>query len=160
MNSQILARMTEILETDPGFFVPIKKLWLLLQPAGLEIDLEEFQRWLQEDKRFEVTPGEDHRKGLADDPKITKEMEELGFYSGPRVKLASREMSVEDIFAGMTRSLKRMNQALQSAWEARPPEDQETEDQLLEILAAGQRLEQEIQKLVDQQDQLGSPGES
>ncbi|MBN1811025.1 MAG: hypothetical protein JXA14_04235 [Anaerolineae bacterium] len=160
MDSQILARMTALLETDSDFFVPIKKLWLILQTEGLELDLEEFQRLLQKDERFEVALGEDHKKGFEADPKFTKEMEDLGFYSGPRVKLASREMTAEDIFAGMTRSLNRMNQALQSAWEARPVEDQETEDQLLEILAAGQRLEREIQRLVDQQDQLESASES
>ena len=86
-------------------------------------------------------------------------MENLGFYSGPRIKLASREMTVEAIFEGMLRSLTRMNQALQSAWETRPSEDQETEDQLLEILAAGQRLECEIETLVNQQNLSENPSD-
>jgi hypothetical protein len=154
MDSKILTRMTDLLQTDPDFFVPVKKLWLMLQAEGLELDLEEFQQLLQEDERFEMTPGEDHREGFETDPKLIKEMENLGIYTGSKIKLASREMTAEDIFTGMTRSLNRMNQALQNAWEARPPEDQETEDQLLEILAAGQRLEQEIQRLVNQQDSL------
>jgi hypothetical protein len=59
----------------------------------------------------------------------------------------NQKTTTDDIFEGMLRSLARMNQALQNAWEARPPEDQETEDQLLEILDAGQRLEHEIQNL-------------
>jgi hypothetical protein len=151
MDSQIQARMIEILENDPDFYIPIKKLWAILQPEGLDLSQEEFQRLIQEDERFEVAPGADPEEG--GEPELTEEMESLGFYSGPRVKLASREMTAQDIFEGMTRSLAHMNQALQSAWEARPIEDQETENQLLEILAAGQRLEHEIQNLVDQQDQ-------
>jgi hypothetical protein len=51
----------------------------------------------------------------------------------------------------MARSLTRMNEALQGAWEARPKGDQETEDQLLDILAAGQKLDREIQGLIEQQ---------
>jgi len=153
MDSQIQARMNEILETDPDFYVPIKRLWLTLQAEGLKLDQEEFQQLLQEDERFEVISGVDEREGLEADPQLAEEMESLGFYSGPRVKLVAREMTAKDVFEGMIRSLTRMNQALQSAWEARPPENQETEDQLLEILAAGQRLEREIQSLVDQQDE-------
>jgi hypothetical protein len=119
---------------------------MILQPEGLDLGQEDFQRLVQKDARFEVAPGVDPEE--RGESELTEEMESLGFYSGPRVKLASREMTAQDIFAGMTRSLERMNQALQSAWEARPVEDQETEDQLLEILAAGQQLEHEIRNLV------------
>ena len=154
INKHINAQLIKILETDPDVFVPIKKLWKTLQADELELSLEEFQQMLQEDEHFEIAHGVDHSARLEADSELAKameqEMEGLGFYSGPRVKLASREMTAEDIFVGMTRSLKRMNQTLQSAWETRPPEDQETEDQLLEILAAGQRLEREIQILIDQ----------
>jgi hypothetical protein len=41
-----------------------------------------------------------------------------------------------------------LNNALENAWQARPEDDQETEDQLLEILAAGQKLERELQELL------------
>lgn len=150
MDSQFLDRMIEILETDPDFYVPIRKLWLILQSEGLELNQEDFQQKIQKDKRFEIEPGVEPNAGLDTDPTVATEMESLGFYSGPRVKLAARAMTAKDIFAGMTRSLNQMNQALQSAWETRPSEDQETEDQLLAILASGQRLEREIQSLVDQ----------
>ena len=159
MDSQAQARMIELLETDPDFYVPIKRLWMTLREEGFAIDQDEFQRMLQEDKRFEIAPGVDHGAGSVADPQLTEEMENLGFYSGPRVKLASREMTVEAIFEGMLRSLTRMNQALQSAWETRPSEDQETEDQLLEILAAGQRLECEIETLVNQQNLSENPSD-
>lgn len=154
-----IIRVIEILETAPDFYVPIKKLWLMLQGEGLalNVELEGFQRMLASDERFEFTPEVDHTEGFDDDPDFAEEMEmemeALGFYSGPRVKLVSREMMAEDVFAAMSRSLTRMNEALQGAWETRPEGDQETEDQLLEILAAGQKLDREIQELIDQQKQ-------
>ena len=81
---------------------------------------------------------------------MEQEMEAMGFYSGPRVKLASREMTAEDVFAAMSRSLAQMNKALQGAWETRPEGDQDIEDQLLDILAAGQKLERKIHELIEE----------
>ena len=160
MENRAISRITEILTTDPDFFVPVKKLWLILQEDGLRLEIDELQQMLQEDERFEFAPGVNHTTGFEDNPemaeKMNLEMEAMGFYSGLRVKLASREMTAKDIFEGMARSLERMNQALQSAWDARPKDDQATEDQLLEILAAGQRLHREVNTLIKQQDPLDS----
>jgi hypothetical protein len=157
-NVMIKNRVIEVLETDPDFFVPVKKLWLMLQGEGLALDLgmDDFHQLLLDDERFEFTPGVDHTKGFEDDPdlaqEMSREMESLGFYSGPRVKLVAREMTAEDVFGAMARSLTRMNEALQGAWETRPEDDQTTEDQLLDILAAGQKLEREIKVLIEPED--------
>ena len=159
MDEPIITKVIGILETDPDFYVPVKKLWLMLQGRGLALDveMEDFHRMLTDDARFEFTPGAAHTEGIEDDPELAKDMEQemeaLGFYSGPRVKLVSREMTATDVFAAMSRSLTRMNEALQGAWETRPEGDQEIEDQLIDILAAGQKLEREIQDLIDRQDQ-------
>lgn len=156
MEETILTRAIEILEAEPEFFVPVKRLWLMLQGEGfaLDVELEDFHHGIADDGRFEFMTGVDYREEVDDDPEFAaqmeREMEALGFYSGPRVKLISREMTAEDIFAAMARSLTRMNEALQGAWETRPEADQETEDQLLDILAAGQKLEREIRELVAQ----------
>jgi hypothetical protein len=163
MDNHVIARVIEILETDPDFFVPVKKLWLMLQGErlALDIELDDFHLTLVADERFEFTPGADYSDEFEEDPEyaedMEREMEALGFYSGPRVKLASREMAAEDVFAAMARSLTRMNEALQGAWETRPEGDQEIEDQLLDILAAGQKLEREIQGLIDQQTEHPVP---
>ena len=157
MDDQSINQVIEILETAPDFFVPVKKLWLMLQSRELaqDIELEDFHRMLTQDDRFEFTPGVDHKEEFEDDPEMAEEMEReleaLGFYSGPRVKLTSREMTPEDVFGAMARSLTRMNEALEGAWETRPEGDQQVEDQLLDILAAGQKLEREIQELIDRQ---------
>ena len=160
MDNRAFTRAIEILETDDEFFVPLKKLWLILQNEGLvDDDLKGFQNTLQADERFEFTSGVNHRERLdgvggqeyADE--MEQEMETLGFYGGPRVKLVSRDLSPEDVFSAMARNLIRMNKALQSAWEMRPGDDTELEDQLLDILAAGQKLEREISTLIEQQKQ-------
>jgi len=158
MDDRTIARAIEILETDPDFYVPVKKLWLMCQGEGLGLDLEldDLHQVFVDDERFEFTPGVDHTESFEDDPEFAaemeREMEALGFYSGPRVKLVSREMTAEDVFAAMTRNLTRMNEALQGAWETRPEGDQETEDQLLDILATGQKLVREIQELIEQHE--------
>jgi len=155
MDSHTITRISEILELEPDFFIPVKKLWLQIQEEGLaqDVGIEDFHRVLAEDERFEFAPGVDHSEGIDDDPEyaqqMEQEMEALGFYTGPRVKLASREMTAEDVFAAMARSLARMNAALQGAWDTRPEGDQATEDQLLDILAAGQKLEREIDGLME-----------
>lgn len=146
MDNHTLTRIIEILETDPDFFVPIKKLWLMLQEKGMaqDIEPETLHRMLLADERFEFTPGIEHKEGFAE---IKQDMAEQGFYSGPRVKLVSREVTANDIFAAMTQSLAQMNQALQTAWDTRPTGNQDMEDQLLDILATGQKLEREIHNL-------------
>ncbi len=158
MDERTVNRIISILETDPDFFVPVKKLWLMLQGEclALNVDLETLHDWLQADGRFEFDPGVDQKEGFEDDPafaaELEREMEALGFYSGPRVKLIAREMTAADIFAAMSRSLTQMNTALQSAWETRPVDDQETEAQMLEILALGQKLDREIRELIEEQE--------
>jgi hypothetical protein len=158
VNSSAMQRIIEITRTDPDFYVPVKKLWLMLQGEGLAIDMEmeDLYRVLSNDKRFEFAEGMNHTLGFEDDPElrieIDREMESQGFYGGPRIKLVSREMTEEDVFAAMTHSVAHMNEALQGAWDTRPEADPELDDQLLDILAAGQRLEREIQKLIEEKD--------
>ena len=95
MDNRIITRVIEILETEPDFFVPVKKLWLMLQGEGLALDveLEDFHHTLTGDERFESTSGVDYKEGFEGDleyaEEMEREMEALGFYSGPRVKLAS-----------------------------------------------------------------------
>ena len=157
MQAQSLARVIEILETDPDFFVPVKRLWLTLQEEGLETDipLHQFRKELSTDTRFEMTEPIDLQKELGNDPEladvISEEMESLGLYSGQQVKLVSREMSAVDVFNALGRSLKQMNQALKSAWDSRPEGDQSLEAQMMQILDAGEQLEHEIQELIETQ---------
>lgn len=151
MDERAMARVVEILETDPDFYVPVKKLWMMLQGEGLalDLDLEGFHAALVADGRFEFIEGVNHSEGLEDDPDFEMEMEALGFFSGPRVKLASREITTEDVIAGLTRSLRQLNEALQSAWEARPADDPEAEQMLREAMDLAEQLEQEALHMLE-----------
>ncbi len=153
MDDKAIARLIEILETDPDFFVPVKRLWLTLQQEGLDagLSLEEFQRELEEDDRFEFGPdmGTD---GVPEDSKTVRELEAQGIYGGQRVKLRSRVVTADDIFAAMARSLARVNAALQGAWENRPRWDHEVEEHLLDILTTSQDLMSELEELLEQRE--------
>jgi hypothetical protein len=59
-------------------------------------------------------------------------------------------MTAEDIMAGLLRSLQRMNEALRGAWETRPEGDWETEGELLDALAIGQEMEEEIRQIIEE----------
>ena len=152
MDDRTIARIIEILETDPDFFVPVKRLWLTLQDElTSDITPERLYDLFQTDERFQFIEDADHPEEFKDGPELGQEMESLDFTRGPRVKLASREMTAEDVFAAMAHSLETMNEALQGAWDTRPEGDQEIKDQLLDILASGQKLEREIHELIEQQ---------
>jgi len=161
MDERTMERVVEILETDPDFYVPVKKLWLTLQGEGLalDLDLEAFQAQLERDDQFEFIKGIDHAEGFEDDPEFEAEMEAMGFFSGPRVKLASREMTAEDVFAGLTRSLHQLNKALRDAWETRPEGDPEAEEMLLEALSLAEQLEREVQEMIESDEEGRSPQE-
>lgn len=146
-------RVIEILETDPDFYVPIKKLWLMLQAErlALDLELEEFQAQLEADDRFEAEDFDDSLPGEPEEvAEIERDLEALGFFGGPRVKLASREMTAEDFMAGLLRSLERMNEALRGAWETRPEGNREIEAELLDALALGQKMEEEIRQMMEE----------
>lgn len=146
MDDRALARAVELLETTPDCFVPLEELWLTLQEEGLapDTDLDAFRAALLADERFEfVSEAGPHEAGVETTTRMAEE------YQTTHVKLASREMTPQDIFTAMARSLARMNAALQDAWAARPEGDQDTEDQMLELLAAGQALEREIHGLIE-----------
>lgn len=60
-------------------------------------------------------------------------------------------MTANDILAGLLQSLERMNEALRGAWETRPEGDWEAEGELLDALALGQEMEQEIRQIIEEQ---------
>jgi hypothetical protein len=151
MSNPIIERVIEILETDPDFYVPVKKLWLMLRSEGLigDTELSKLQTMLQTDGRFEFIEPTDHSTDPEHSPTVQAEMEALGFFGGPRVKLISREISNEDILAALASHVDRLNEALRAAWETRP-EDSQVEVDLMQLLMASQRLGKEMNKLFNE----------
>jgi hypothetical protein len=156
MDEATLARVCEILETDPDFFVPEQKLLRILQQEGLATDLnaETFHTQLAADDRFEFMESDEATSGL-ELPAAAGEQEidltNLGLFSGPRVKLVSREVTTDDVLSGLSRSLLQLNTALQQAWESRPEGDVEAEGLLLDALSMAEQLEQEVREVIKDQ---------
>jgi len=74
----------------------------------------------------------------------------------PRDNINSKPVAPENVLTAMIHSSQQMNQVLQQAWDTRPENEPELEDQLLSILAASQKLEREIKTIIAQQSQENS----
>ncbi|MBI2619252.1 MAG: hypothetical protein HYW57_04160 [Ignavibacteriales bacterium] len=151
-----------ILAAEKDVIVAVKKVWTDVtkegKNQGFEVPgLSDFTAMLEGDPRFEFLPS---HKSLTEDledplpydgsPDET-EMEQLGFFSGDRIKLRRIELTPQVLGTIIRSKVDRTMDALTKAWEARPEGDQETEDRLLEILARTQKLQQEVKKTFSKQ---------
>ncbi len=156
MSQQITDWVAQELATVDEFYVPVKKLWMeLCRMAEMpHPSLEEFTRLLEHDERFEFEEGIDFGEGFPEEMQEEERanMEEIGFYSGPRAKLKSREVTREDLERILQHHTDNLLAALRGAWETRPPGDQEAEDQLLDLLALAQRLQRETLEAIRDED--------
>nr|MBC8446296.1 hypothetical protein [Chloroflexota bacterium] len=148
--------VAEVLNSGEEILLPVKALWLDMQSRGVGtgLSVEAFTALLEADERFEFFEGVDHGDGDEEERVL---MEELGFYSGPRVKLADRELTGEYVARMLRQSTQNMLDALEGAWEVRPTDDPEAEQQLLEILTMAQRLKHEVDTALEE---AGAEGEA
>jgi hypothetical protein len=166
MTTELLDFAEHILAADETVIVPVKKLWVKLQQEGSRSvpPLDEFTALLRMDERFEFMlegreiEEDDLYEGWTPDEIAAHEqtMEELGFFRGPRVKLARIELTRELLFGLMARSLENMSKALKGAWETRP-EGEEVEDQLGEIWEKHLELKEAIEEVFADEPQDQEP---
>jgi hypothetical protein len=147
----------EVLGHGEDILVPLKALWLDMQSQGIGtgLSVDAFASLLGDDARFQFLEGIGHGDGDEEDRIV---MEELGFYEGPRVKLAHRELTPEYVTRMLQQSTQSMLDALEGAWEVRPEDDLEAEQQLLEILTMAQRLKHEVDTALGKVEAGGEPG--
>ncbi|MBM4159475.1 MAG: hypothetical protein FJ217_00090 [Ignavibacteria bacterium] len=156
MYERCLNEAERILASEKDVIVPVKKIWKEVERQGknqgFEIpSLADFTALLEGDRRFEFMPshtedGEPFDDVPTDELGEEPELESLGFYSGDRVKLKNVELTPEVIGGLIRRKVDMTMDALTKAWEQRPGGDQETEDQLLDILARTQKLQREVKR--------------
>lgn len=154
MYERCLNEAERILASDKDVIVPVKKIWDAVdgqgKKQGFDIpSLPDFTALLEGDPRFEFMPSLDENGQPIDgsrreDSDQQEELESLGFYSGDRVKLKSVELTPEVLGSLIRRKVDLTMSALTKAWERRPEGDQDTEDQLLDILAKTQKLQREV----------------
>lgn len=155
MYERTLDEAERFLAADREIIVAVKKLWMEVSRMAAEQGFEvpsfpDFSAMLEGDPRFEFLPFHKNVTDDLEDPILhgdspdETEMEQMGFFSGDRVKLRSVTLTPQ-IMGNIIRSkVDRTVDALTKAWDLRPDGDRETEDQLLEILARTQKLQKEV----------------
>ncbi len=146
----ITDRVIAILADHPDIIVPVAQIWRDLQVEGLTValSLEDFIGLLETDPRIEFMDEIDFGDG---DPETAQIMESLGFFSGPRIKLATRELTAEHIARMLDRSTQRLVDALKEAWRFRPTDDPETDLELLLAIEAAEELRRSIQATLEEE---------
>lgn len=157
MYERCLNEAEQILASDKDVIVAVKKLWTEVARAGERRRFDvptfpDFSAMLEGDPRFEFLPfhktvTEDLEDPIPhDDSPDETEMEQLGFFSGDRVKLRNVKLSPQLLGTIIRSKVGRTMNALTKVWDMRPEGDRETEDRLLEILARTQKLQCEVKK--------------
>ncbi len=157
MYERCLEEAERLLASDKDVIVAVKKLWTDTSAAGSKLGFEvptfpDFSAMLEGDPRFEFLPfhktvTEDLEDPLPHDGSPDEmEMEQLGFFTGDRVKLRNVSLTPQLLGNIIRSKVDRTMSALTKAWDLRPEGDRETEDKLLEILSRTQKLQKEVKK--------------
>ena len=139
------------LESTPDFYVSARKLWKGLrgQPELTVPDFAEFVALIRAEERFVVE--ETGEAPWEEDPDETAQMEELGYYTGPRVRLASRVPTKEDMKRMVLKHAQKIIDNLIRAYDARPPDlPEEEEAQLFQAMIKAKKLKEEVEKAFEE----------
>lgn len=148
--SELIQWVRAYLEQDEDIIVPVKKMWNGWFAAQGTPLLAEFTRIVLSDDRIEEMPGVDHTggmEGLSPEElgEYERDMEAHGFYSGPRVKLKSREISLEHIARMLKKHNDRMEWALHQARAALPDDASEAEEgKLIDVTMRARQLRRDL----------------
>lgn len=147
--SSIMMQVATYLEMANGFMVPTKTLWKqFLEDATSEnISYDAFVEMLRNDARFCVFDTDETVMTELSNLVSKNEMEELGYYEGPRVMLKKRVPDEADVVDMLLEKADQTFESLKQAWALRPEDDPATEDRLLKALAKAQRLQRELRAL-------------
>ena len=167
MTADLAQWVITYLEADEDIVVPIKKMWNEWQAEQREPSLEVFSAIVLADERIEDMGGVDHDRdlefdGLDEQLAYEAQMEAAGYYSGPRVKLKSRELTLAHIAKMITRHNDRMEAALQSARESMPEDvDEMEEGALIQAIELARELREklreaglDLESVSDEEDEL------
>jgi hypothetical protein len=142
----LTAWVHDYLIRDEDVIVPVKQMWNVWHATHPEPSFEEFTTAVLADVRIEEMGGVDHTEGMdwmspEDLADYVREMEVEGYFSGPRVKLKSRELSLEHLARMLQRHTDRMEWALRQA-RTTLPEDASEQDEarLIDAIVLTQEL--------------------
>jgi len=152
-SDEVLAWVQDYLARDEDIVVPIKKMWNEWHAAHVAPSLEVFTAMVLADEQVEELGEVDHTddmEGLSAEEldEYVRNMEAQGYYSGPRVKLRSRELTLEHIARMLKRHNDRMEEALRQARAALPADvSEEEEGQLIEVMALAEELRRRLREV-------------
>ena len=152
-SDEVLAWVQDYLARDEDIVVPIKKMWNEWHAAHVAPSLEVFTAMVLADEQVEELGEVDHTddmEGLSAEEldEYVRDMEAQGYYSGPRVKLKSRELTLEHIARMLKRHNDRMEEALRQARAALPADvSEEEEGQLIEVMALAEELRRRLREV-------------
>jgi hypothetical protein len=152
MSAELLNWVYAYLERDEDIVVPIKKMWNEWHAEHAEPPLEVFERMVLADERFENMGGVDHTEDMDwmepdEMEEYVRDMEAHDYFSGPRVKLKSRPLTLEHIANMIKKHNDRMEEALRQAREAMPDDISEPEEgQLIDIAAKVEDLRRHLRE--------------
>ena len=112
--------------------------------------LAEFTRIALSDDWIEEMPGVDHTEhmeemGPDELEEYERDMEAHGFYSGPRVKLKSRQITREHIARMLKKHNDRMEGALQQARAVLPDDASEADEgNLIDVITLARKLRRDL----------------
>ncbi len=153
MPDEMLDWVRAYLERDEDIVVPIKKMWNEWHLSYPEAPLDEFTAAILADEQVEHMASVDHNRGMEDASPEEKaeherDMEALGYFSGPRVKLKSREITAEHIANMLKKHTDRMEQALRDARSAMPEDISEPDEgRLIDAIAMTRKLKKMLRKI-------------
>ena len=127
-------------------------MWNEWQHNHAEPSLATFTEYVLADSTIETMGEVDHNDGMAwmnaeEKAEYERDMERMGFFSGPRVKLKTRTLTMEHITTMITKHNTRMEEALRQAMASMPDDASvEEEDMLRNALRLARRLRQNLRE--------------
>jgi hypothetical protein len=143
-----------ILSAHPDVLAPVKEILNILkkQKEYENLTYDELVNLLKSDDRFEFVLIPERIETDEDSPLIAQnieKVEDLGFYSGSRVKLKNAKLDVDKIVDILNRKVDMMMEVLVNIWDKRPLDEPSIEDNLLDILARAQKLQREVKNVTN-----------
>jgi hypothetical protein len=148
--SELIQWVRAYLERDEDIIVPVKKMWNEWHAERGTPLLAEFTRIVLSDDRIEEMPGvdhTDHMEGMSPEEieEEERDMEANGFFSGPRVKLRVREITLEHIAKMLKKHNDRMEWALQEARAVMPEDASEADEgNLIDAIQLARKLRRDL----------------
>ena len=149
---EIIQWVRAYLEQDEDIIVPVKKMWNEWYAARGTPPLAEFTRIVLSDDLVDEMPAVDHTgqmEGMSPEEReeYEEDMEAHGFYSGPRVKLKSRQITREHVARMLKKHNDRMEWALQQARAAMPEDATEAEEgNLIDAIQLARKLRRDLRE--------------